>query len=75
MRGFGMVIELGNGSRKWYAGEDGVRRWADNDHPVDIAKPLAIEPIASEGNPNWAGPYEKAPLPIYPNQSDLESSK
>jgi hypothetical protein len=36
---------------------------------------LAIEPIASEGNPDWSGPYEKAPLPIYPNQSDLESDK
>jgi hypothetical protein len=38
-------------------------------------QPLAIEPIASEGNPDWNGPYEKAPLPIYPNQSDLEGGK
>jgi hypothetical protein len=37
--------------------------------------PLAIEPIASEGNPDWTGPYEKAPLSIYPNQSDLECEK
>jgi hypothetical protein len=40
LRGFGMTIEGGT-VRKWYAGEDGVRRWADNDQPVDISTPEA----------------------------------
>jgi hypothetical protein len=32
--------------------------------------PLAIEPIKSEGNADWNGPQEKAPLPGYPNDHD-----
>lgn len=27
-------------SRNWYAGEDGVRRWVDDNKPVDIETPI-----------------------------------
>lgn len=46
MRGFGMTFDLERGSaRQWYAGEDGIRRWADNDKPVDTPTPDAPEPM------------------------------
>jgi hypothetical protein len=34
LRGFGVTITPG-GARNWYAGADGVRRWASNDRPCD----------------------------------------
>ena len=34
MRGFGFVIRNGL-ARYWYVGKDGVKRWADNDQPVE----------------------------------------
>lgn len=35
LRGFGTMIDLVTGRmRNWYAGTDGVRRWADNDELV-----------------------------------------
>jgi hypothetical protein len=40
-------MDLTNGSqRHWYAGEDGVRRWADNDEPLDIPRP--VDPMEEE---------------------------
>ena len=38
LRGFGFTLELGPkgmASRSWYAGADGVQRWADSDQPVN----------------------------------------
>lgn len=36
LRGFGVTFDLETGSvRQWYVGADGVKRWADNDAPVD----------------------------------------
>ena len=36
LRGFGFTYDMATGtSRTWYYGEDGVKRWADNDQPVD----------------------------------------
>ena len=34
LRGFGVTITPG-GARNWYAGGDGVRRWANNDQPCE----------------------------------------
>lgn len=35
LRGFGMTLDLTTGRmRQWYVGEDGVRRWADDDTPT-----------------------------------------
>jgi len=35
--GFGLHITIpGMASRKWYAGKDGIQRWADNDQPMAI---------------------------------------
>ena len=49
MRGFGMDFDLKRGtSRAWYAGDDGIKRWADNDQPVDIPTPDAPEPMTEE---------------------------
>lgn len=48
LRGFGMTFDLQRGSiRRWYAGEDGVQRWADNDQPVDTPTPDAPEPYTN----------------------------
>lgn len=34
--GFGMAMDLQRGSmRRWYMGRDGVKRWSDNDDPID----------------------------------------
>lgn len=45
LRGFGMTFDFQRGSvRRWYAGEDGVQRWADNDQPCTPA-PAAPEPM------------------------------
>jgi len=44
LRGFGLVFGAG-GVRNWYVGQDGIRRWADNDKPVDIPAPGAPEPL------------------------------
>ena len=38
LRGFGVTITPG-GARNWYAGADGVRRWANNDQPCDPPPP------------------------------------
>lgn len=38
LRGFGMTFDTQTGVvRRWYVGSDGVKRWADNDQPVDAA--------------------------------------
>jgi len=38
LRGFGVTIDLATGRmRSWYAGADGVQRWADTDEPVEEA--------------------------------------
>lgn len=35
LKGFGMTFSMLNGvARYWYVGDDGVKRWADNDKPV-----------------------------------------
>lgn len=34
LRGFGFAFSA-SGTRRWYVGADGVKRWADNDKPVD----------------------------------------
>ncbi len=34
LRGFGVTLTPG-GARNWYAGADGVRRWANNDQPCE----------------------------------------
>ena len=40
LRGFGFTYDMATGtSRTWYYGEDGIKRWADNDQPVTDAKP------------------------------------
>lgn len=42
MRGFGTTFTFPGGrARSWYVGEDGVKRWADTDSPVDIPTPDA----------------------------------
>lgn len=36
LRGFGVTFDLETGrSRMWYVGADGVKRWADDDAPVE----------------------------------------
>ena len=83
--GFGIVFEAGRAPRRWWAGEDGIRRWADNDQPVDIPMPDApdvvdatgvsignsdIEDSSTQGN----GTPEEGRVPIlgeYPTQADL----
>jgi hypothetical protein len=36
LRGFGFMFDLQTGqSRKWYVPSDGIKRWADNDKPVE----------------------------------------
>lgn len=36
LRGFGMMMDLERGTmRAWYVGNDGIKRWADNDARVD----------------------------------------
>ena len=35
LRGFGVTIDLTTGRmRSWYAGADGIQRWADTDEPI-----------------------------------------
>ena len=39
--GFGTTYDLRTGrARAWYTRRDGVKRWADNDQPVDTAEPV-----------------------------------
>ena len=34
--GFGITIDIPTGTaRQWYCGRDGIKRWADNDQPVE----------------------------------------
>ena len=36
MRGFGMTLDLESGTnRKWVIGEDEIKRWGDNNQPVN----------------------------------------
>lgn len=36
LRGFGTLYDLQTGtSRLWYMGSDGIKRWMDNDQPVE----------------------------------------
>jgi hypothetical protein len=36
LRGFGTTFDLQTGAaRSWYVGADGIKRWADNDQPVE----------------------------------------
>lgn len=36
MRGFGMQLDIESGTmRRWFVGADGIKRWADNDTPVN----------------------------------------
>ena len=37
-----MDLDTGR-QRNWYAGDDGVRRWADTNEPVDI--PMPVDPL------------------------------
>ena len=40
LRGFGFTYDMASGtSRTWYYGEDGVKRWADNDQTVTPTQP------------------------------------
>lgn len=45
LRGFGVTITPG-GARNWYAGADGVRRWANNDQPCDPPPPRGCHECA-----------------------------
>ena len=46
LRGFGFVFKVGAGTtRNWYAGQDGIRRWSDNDQPMDTPVPDAPVPM------------------------------
>jgi len=45
LRGFGVTITPG-GARNWYAGADGVRRWASNDQPCDPPPPRGCHECA-----------------------------
>ena len=39
LKGFGMTLSMLNGvARYWYVGDDGIKRWADNDKPVETDK-------------------------------------
>jgi hypothetical protein len=36
LRGFGITYDLQTGkARHWYMGSDGIKRWLDNDQPVE----------------------------------------
>lgn len=36
LRGFGMTMDIERGIiRHWYVGKDGVKRWVDNNEPVE----------------------------------------
>jgi hypothetical protein len=37
LRGFGVTITP-DGARKWYAGSDGIKRWASNDQPCEAPR-------------------------------------
>jgi hypothetical protein len=38
LRGFGMTLDLETGRmRNWYVDREGVKRWADDDSPVEAA--------------------------------------
>jgi hypothetical protein len=38
MQGFGFTYDLRSGvARQWYVGKDGVKRWGDNNKPVEDA--------------------------------------
>lgn len=42
-RGFGMTLDIERGlMRQWVVGRDGVKRWADNNRPVDEQAPHEI---------------------------------
>jgi hypothetical protein len=42
-RGFGMTLDIERGlMRQWVIGRDGVKRWADNNRPVDEQAPHEI---------------------------------
>ncbi len=44
MRGFGMLFDLERGTnRKWFVGDDGIKRWVDNNDPVKPSKPESDE--------------------------------
>lgn len=44
LRGFGFMYDLQTGfSRKWYCPADGIKRWADNDQPVEPREKLDTE--------------------------------
>lgn len=45
LRGFGFTFENGR-ARNWYVGADGVKRWADNDQPVETP----ADPTAQHGS-------------------------
>lgn len=41
LRGFGFLLDIQTGQiRQWYVGADGIKRWADNDQPVEQTKSL-----------------------------------
>lgn len=41
--GFGTTLDLERGTmRQWVMGRDGVKRWADNNRPVDEQTPREI---------------------------------
>jgi len=49
LRGFGFVFKVGAGTtRSWYAGQDGVRRWTDNDQPMDTPAPDRPVPMGDD---------------------------
>lgn len=47
LRGFGLVFGAG-GVRNWYVGADGIRRWSDNDQPMDTAVPDSPVPMEKD---------------------------
>ena len=48
LRGFGMTWQNGAPPRGWYFGADGIKRWLDNDEPVET--PPANAPEVSVNN-------------------------
>lgn len=50
--GFGMTMDLQRGTmRQWVMGRDGVKRWADNNEPVQAPLPDDIARCAGVGDP------------------------
>lgn len=64
MRGLGFQMDLQTGrTRQWYAGEDGVQRWADNDAPVNAMPESPIFDRLAEDMADQFGTHTNTPGP------------